>query len=322
VRPPAAPNAPAAWSAPACQTSSGLPGFYFTFDEGRTVSSNDLPDPINSRVLLATTDVPNRLIAILERGLYESRDSGCRWFLRAWVPGDFTGIVAARGGGAYAWSYAHNVLLRISPSSYDTVALPEPALGVGVDPSDGRHLIGVSRHRAYESIDAGLTWNDNGPAPYGALNAVAFDPRDIRHIAIGYTRGGAISVDGGFTWQLSDTAGANVFTLAFAPSNPNVLWMEGLVPDGAETVYRSSDGGRSYGAVLSASPGVHFNRADVFPHPTDPDVVAIGAWEGLAIVEARSRSARVGSQRFWDSVTWSPVPGVIYLTTRSLIIVN
>src|SRR2546428_14107588 len=82
VRPPVAPSVPLAWSAPACQTTSGLPGFYFTLDEGRTVSSNDLPDPINSRVLLATTDVPNRLIAILEGGLYESWDSGCRWFLR------------------------------------------------------------------------------------------------------------------------------------------------------------------------------------------------------------------------------------------------
>jgi hypothetical protein len=82
---------------------------------------------------------------------------------------------------------------------------------------------------------------------------VTFDPRDIRHIAVGYTHGGAISVDGGFTWQLSDTAGANVFTLAFAPSDRNVLWMEGLVPPGAETVYRSTDGGLSYGVILTES---------------------------------------------------------------------
>jgi hypothetical protein len=312
---------PAQWRAPQCASVSGLPGVYFSFDEGRTVSSNDFPDPINYMVLLAATDVPNRLIAILDGGLYESQDGGCRWFLRAPIAREFTGIVAAPGGGAYAWSYVQNVLLRIAASLND-ISLPEPVIGVGVDPADAQHLIVVSKRRVYESTDGGSRWNDNGPAPSGLLNAVAFDPHDVRHIAVGYTHGGAITVDGGLTWQLSDTAGANVFTLAFAPSDRNVVWMEGLVPYGAETVYRSIDGGLTYAVVLSASPAIGFNRAGVFPHPTDPDIVAIGAWEGLAIVEARSRSARIGSRRLWDSVTWSPVLGVIYLTTRSIIIVD
>src|SRR5438046_1359553 len=83
-----------AWTAPACQTVEGLPGFYFSSDQTRTVSANALHDPINVPVLLAITDVANHLLAVLEDGLYESGDAGCHWFFRGKFSNAFTGIVA------------------------------------------------------------------------------------------------------------------------------------------------------------------------------------------------------------------------------------
>lgn len=313
---------PNGWTAPNCTTTFGLPGFYFTRDEGRTVSINPQPLPVNTGLNVVATDVPNRMFAMLGEDLYDSADAGCSWSMRSRGPMRPTSMVAAPGGRAYAWSYGSpdKRLLRISGSSFDSVKLPDMPLAVGVDPADAQHLVAVTRTRVYESHNAGSNWSDRGAVPAPLLNHAAIDPRDVRHIVVGRTGGASVSLDGGMTWQNGNTQGANVWSVAFSPADPKVVWMQGLVPSGRETVYRSIDGGITYSPVLAASStsaGIHFNRELVVPNPNDPDTVAFGAWEGLAIVAA-SGAARLGPGYQWDSVTWSPAPGVIYLTVSQV----
>jgi hypothetical protein len=177
---------PTAWTAPNCTTTYGLPGFYFTRDDGRTVSVNPLPPPVDIPLHIVATDVPNRMFAILGQKLYDSADAGCNWTVRSTFPTPFLTLVAAPGGRAYAWSYAERRLLRISTFSFDSVELPDLPVAFGVDPGDAQHLVIVTRMRVHESFDAGSSWSDRQIVAYPLIDAAAVDPRDVRHIAVSY----------------------------------------------------------------------------------------------------------------------------------------
>ena len=312
------------WTATQCSTTSGLPGFYFTRDEGQTVSGNDALPPINANVALMVSDVPNLLFAVLSNSLYESRDAGCHWYMRDRLSAEFEAIVAAPNGRGYAWSARHAQMLRISRTGSDLVSLPEPVFRIGVDPQDGQHLMAVSRLRIYESLNGGLSWSDNGSPPSRLLGA-AFDPRDVRHIAVGYVNGASVSHDGGLSWQSSDTRQATVGNLVFAPADPNVIWMEGGVEGTSGGVYRSTNGGAAFDKLVSAASfgqdGLHASGSGgLFPHPASVDVVTVEASDALTFVDVRAgaptlRKGRTPTWHHWDSVTWSPAPDVIYLTT-------
>jgi hypothetical protein len=123
--------------------------------------------------------------------------------------------------------------------------------------------------------------------------------------------------DGGMTWQTTSTKGLKARNLAFSPANPNVVWMQGNVyPCGALNVYRSIDGGLAFDNCVTSS-SILFNGPTLAPSPTDPRIAAYSASRGLAILDAVSGAIRLAPAGGWDSVSWSPAPGVIYLTAVS-----
>jgi hypothetical protein len=254
VRPPST-LPPAAWAAPACTTTTGLRGFYFTRDEGRTLSINTDAIPVNTGVrALVASDVPNRMYAIFADGLYQSVDAGCSWFFRSHVLDRVTAMVAAPGGIAYGWSYYDPRVLRISASSVETIVLPDVPTTLGVDPADAQHLMTVTRARVFESHDGGLSWSDRGAIPANMpIDTAAIDPRDVRHIVVAYVSAvGAkgttlVSLDGGITWQSGNPNGAILRNLVFSPVDRNVLWTPGWVPHSDNYVFtgRSTAGSRT-----------------------------------------------------------------------------
>src|SRR2546430_7789082 len=88
----------------------------------------------------------------------------------------------------------------------------------------------------------------------------------------------------------------------------------------ANGLHRSTDGGESFPLVAQSSPsstGLHFQTSALFPDPADDEVIAVQSYiDGLTIIDARTRTMRTGRYHYWDSAIWSPVPGVMYLTTR------
>src|SRR6266850_8032688 len=244
------PAIPSAWITAACQSVSGLPGFHIGAGDGDLISGNDADDPTNTHVLVALTDVPNRMVALLGNRLFESTDAGCQWHVRAGLTAEFTDIVRAPGSRGYAWSSKHDVLLRIWPDAVDYSVLPEAMLAVGVDPNNAQHLIAISTTRAYESANAGLDWTDNGHVPFASLYVAAVDPRDVRRVAIGGVEGTLRSSDGGLTWSSDSLPKLSTFALAFA-ADADGLWILTLDSSKhANVLYRSDL------PVLSSGPKV------------------------------------------------------------------
>jgi hypothetical protein len=304
---------PEIWQAPQCESVRGLPSFYFTGDQGDGISGSDLPAATNARPVVTTTDFPNLMFGTFDGGLYLSRDAGCNWALRAIIGLNFTNMISAAGGRAYAWNYTESHLLRIHTGGEDLVELPETMLTLGSDPSNADHIIGIVRlGKVYESYDGGGSWTSDRKAPVFVI-AAAFDPRDVEHIAVGSFRKVAVTHDGGFTWQTAETD-PNVFCLAFSPSDANVLWMYGPIPFGYQAIYRSTDDTRSFLPVLIASPGLGFNPVTLAPHPTNANVVAFSSWKGLAVLDGMHGTVRVGAMlRIWDDVMWSPTGKALYV---------
>jgi len=324
---------PSVWTAPNCTTTYGLPGFYFTRDEGRTVSLNPHPRPVNSGVLVVVTDVPNRMFALFGDGLYDSVDAGCNWSLRSRLPlQPVSTLTAAPGGRAYGWSYADGRILRISASSFDVVEASGRVMGFGVDPADAQHVVAVTQAKIQESFDGGSNWSDREVFAFPMIETAAVDPTDVRHIAISYvaTVGAVprveVTRDGGITWQRAPE-GVRAWKLAFSPADPNAIWMTGRAwpPVGAAPLnaYQSADGGKTFDCLAPPST-LYFNNLTLAPSPADAHVAAqASSFGGLAIIDAASKAIRFApANSEWISVTWSPVPGVIYLTSSDSVIIN
>jgi hypothetical protein len=309
------PAIPSAWITPACESVSGLPGLHIGAGDADLISGNDADDPTNTQVLVALTDVPNRMVALLGNRLFESTDAGCLWHVRTGLTKEFTGIVRAPGSRAYAWSSRHDVLLRIWPAAVDYSVLPEAMLAVGVDPNNGQHLIAISKTRAYESANAGLDWTDNGRVPFAALYVAAVDPRDVRHVAIGGVDGSLRSNDGGLTWNGDGLPRLSTFGLAFAADGDG-LWILTLdFPKHANVLYRSDV------SVLSSGPkmtDLQFSNGMLSPNPDDASIVAFRSWGGVSFFDLDFGTVRTRASNYpnWDSVTWSPASGIVYLTAH------
>jgi hypothetical protein len=309
------PSISGSWLTPACESVSGLPGLHIAAGYADLISRNDDDDPTNTQVLVALTDVPNRMVALLGNRLFESTDAGCRWRVRAGLTGEFTGIVRAPGSRAYAWSSKHDVLLRIWSAAVDYSLLPAPMLAVGVDPNNAQHLIAISAMRTYESANAGLDWTDNGPVPFASLHVAAVDPRDVRHLAVGGVDGTLRSNDGGLTWSGDGLPRLSTLGLAFAADGDG-LWILTLdSPKHANVLYRSDV------PVLSSGPKVtdlQFSNGMLSPNPTDASIVAFRSWDGVSFFDLDFGTVRTRASNYpnWDSVTWSPATGVVYLTAH------
>jgi photosystem II stability/assembly factor-like uncharacterized protein len=158
-------------------------------------------------------DDANRLYAFaVGHGVFRSGDGARTWERLGQVPGDVTALAAAGGAG-------------------DAEVL----------------FLGSASAGVLRSADGGRTW---APAVNGLESrrvlSLAVDPV-ARQTAYAGTEGGVHkTTDGGLTWSKLPYPGKNAAALAVSPARPARL-LAISVTHGAGEVYRSDDGGRSWG---------------------------------------------------------------------------
>lgn len=158
-------------------------------------------------------DDPQRLYAfVVGHGVFVSADGGRAWErLDSGLPGDVTALAAA--GGSPETLYA-----------------------------------GGMRSGLLRSADGGRTWSPvrAGLGTRGVM-ALAVDPTTRQTVYAGVDGGLYKSTDGSTTWSRLSFPGDNVVALAVSPAQPSVI-VALTVRDGQGLVFRSEDGGITWGA--------------------------------------------------------------------------
>ena len=151
--------------------------------------------------------------------------------------------------------------------------------------------------RVSDAVDATAqpAWTPLGPAPVtvdwdhwklsnGRVAAVAVSPADPHIVLIGAAAGGIWrSTDGGQLFQpVSDgQADLSVGAIAFAPSNPNIVYA-GMGGNYLGTgVLKSTDAGATWGRVSGAGFALRSTTAALVVDPSDASRLLIAQWEQL-----------------------------------------
>jgi hypothetical protein len=276
--------------APTCGVVSGTGAVTFTLDEGKTLApvATQLSGNHNTTGLVAL-DQLGSLLAESDGSLFASRDAGCTWSEVGTLNYSPVMLTSAGASRAYAWSDNNNYFARIDHGIHEVVVPVDNIIGVGVDPNDGRHVrIGAALGDVVESFDGGESWMRHGRAPAGDELTLAyrmtFDPKNVDHAVLGRSNDGAwVTFDGGVTWSRSRSGisgAANVFNFAISPADSNVVWAMGIVLSQTETgwggryIARSTDGGRTFAAVLRQTRSITLRNGPVMTaHPTDPNLL-------------------------------------------------
>jgi len=162
-------------------------------------------------------DNPDRLTAVVVGfGAFRSADAGRTWTkLPAQPPGDVTALASAGG---------------------------EPEV----------LYVGTANSGLLRSVDSGTSWNaasgqvgsDSG---FRAVLALAVEGSDRQTVYAGTDSGLAKSTDGGAHWAALSYPGDNAVAVAVSPANPRVVLAVATSPRHQGLVYRSEDGGQSWG---------------------------------------------------------------------------
>jgi photosystem II stability/assembly factor-like uncharacterized protein len=162
-------------------------------------------------------DNPDRLTAVVVgAGAFRSMDGGRTWAkLPAQPPGDVTALASA-----------------------------------GADPET--LYVGTAGSGVLRSVDEGRSWGAASgraaaDAAFRTVLALAVDPANRRALYAGTDSGLAKSVDAGATWTALPYPGDNALAVAVSPMNPNVVLAVASSPRRQGLVYRSDDGGLSWG---------------------------------------------------------------------------
>lgn len=334
---------PTRWWSPSCTRVEGFGAVTFTRDEGRNVVVSAPLTRLGYTLGLVAVDTPNVLVAVHSNLLVRSLDAGCSWSTVTEIGGiDFPPyLVAAREGRVYGWSDGRNTLFRFDGTTVQKLTSPvETIIGFAADAQDGTRIrIGGGDASIWESLDGGLNWTRIGglrsDAPF--LYRITFDPSDLNHIVAGTAvAGGFYSRDGGATWQpsagLRMTGGTNVFNIVISPFDGSVVWAMGLnlaesdanAASQGKHIFRSSDGGATFSAVVDASPDVTLvNGPLMAAHPTNSNVLYFvfgtyfqGYGTDIFRYDAASRTLTKTHNDHDDvgSITFSPAdPSIMYL---------
>lgn len=293
-----APSAGAAphghWESPQCGKVAGDGSVSFTRDEGQSIApTSDAPQPVQYAFALEPLSTANTLLTVDNRGTVQSSpDAGCSWLTIGSVKGfAVPRLVAGPKGEAYVWDEKSPTLYRIDGNRVS----PLPPVGdakvdvaaLAVDQYDFRHLRAVlGDGTVRDSHDAGKTFRTTAkPVRTGLyLYDAAIDPMNVDHIVLGTLSDGVYTTwQGGKHWTQS-TLGkrVNAFSVVISPANPFVVWAQGLnldeyaahAPSEGRHIYRSVDGGLTFGVAVDQQPGVTLvNGTLLAPSPTDANTV-------------------------------------------------
>ena len=327
---------------PDCAMITGTPAVTFTRDDGRTLAPRaEALSGIGYTYGLAALDTFGTLLAWHKNDLLISRDHGCSWRLLDTItdPEFPPKIEPAKGGRAYAWSDNRKYFLRYDSSGVTKSKPPVAFVGVGVDAADGSHIrAGGDDGSLWESHDAGDTWAQIGSLRAGSpiIYRFAFDPANLDHIVAGTSGDGAyFTRDAGRNWSRATGMGAgnvNAFNFAIFPADGEVVWAMAInlmaadanVPSHGRHIYRSTDGGATYTAVIDEGSGVKLVNGPVMAaHPRDRNVLYFvfgtrtqGYGTDLFRWDASSQTVSVSHNEQYDinAIAFSPFdPRVMYL---------
>jgi uncharacterized repeat protein (TIGR01451 family) len=188
----------------------------------------------------------------------------------------------------------------ISCNLGDLPSLATASIAIRVTPTTRGTLIDTAQVSApgFDSRSATVTvevhadapaWTNIGPVGRGRVHAVAVDPGNLSHWLLGAAGGGVWeTLDAGTTWtpKTDDQASLNMGYIAFAPSNPNVVYAGtgefgrngGPIYSGAGLL-KSTDGSNTWTLLAPAT----FTRAGftgLRVHQANPDILVAATAPG------------------------------------------
>lgn len=238
---------------------------------------------------------PNTLYAGLSDEIRKSRNGGASWtslrigfdfgFITHLVvdPRNSRRIWAAGGSGVFRSTDGGASWKRSQPSLASVRALAvSPAAGAGLPTVWAGNLSGLFR-----SLDGGATWR--AVLPSRSVHALATHPSRPAIVWAG-TRGDSglrfpagiyKSVDRGAVWTFSSRGlfHADVYSLAFDPVTPGVLWSASLTG-----IWRSADNGATWTERSGNLPKMFFVWT-VAVDPHDPQTLWAGTNRGVYVSE-------------------------------------
>ncbi len=271
------------FAGPAC--TSGSTFVSWTRDGGVTVAPVTQGPSINTYTwsIAIADDAPDVLIAEHGGTLWRSTDAGCTFTSLGTITSTLWDLHAI--GGGEVWGHVENGtdVLHLSGDVIEESAGPVETSLLGMTVDHGRVIVGTSSATLYERSNN--NWNSLGGPPNGG-NAYdwAFDPKDADRAVVGLMSDGLWWTHDGTTWHAATgiSTPTNIFSVAWSPVDADVVWAEGLdidemdagAPSQGRHIWRSTDGGQSFTAVVANSAEVTLtNGLPMTPDPVDAGVV-------------------------------------------------
>ena len=168
-------------------------------------------------------------------------------------------------------------------------------IAFAVDPNDRtKYYVAVASGGVWKTVNAGTTWTpvfENEGA--FSIGAVALDPKNPSTVwvgtgernsqrSVGYGDGVYRSDDGGKSWRnVGLKTSEHIGRIAIDPRDSNVVFVAAQGPlwsaGGERGLYKTTDGGKTWKAVISISENT--GVTDVVIDPADPDTVYAATWQ-------------------------------------------
>ncbi|HYN04704.1 MAG TPA: glycosyl hydrolase, partial [Vicinamibacteria bacterium] len=166
---------------------------------------------------------------------------------------------------------------------------------IAVDPTDKkRWFLAVAAGGVWRSENGGTTWTPvfDGEGSY-SIGCVTIDPRNPHVVwvgtgennsqrSVGYGDGVYKSEDGGTSWKnLGLKASEHIGKILVHPEDSNVVYVaaQGPLwgPGGDRGLYKTTDGGKTWNAVLTIDENT--GVTDVVMDPRDPDTLVAASYQ-------------------------------------------
>lgn len=168
-------------------------------------------------------------------------------------------------------------------------------IAFAVDPNDRtKFYVAVASGGVWKTINAGTTWTpvfDNEGS--FSIGAIALDPKNPATVwvgtgernsqrSVGYGDGVYRSDDGGKSWKnMGLKTSEHIGRIAIDPRDSNVVFVAAQGPlwsaGGERGLYKTTDGGKTWKAVITISENTGVN--EVIIDPSNPDIMYASSWQ-------------------------------------------